>query len=135
MIGVVLVTHGDLARGFLAATEHIMGAQPHFKVVCVQPMDDMEKRRKDILERIKNADNGEGVLILTDMLGGTPSNLAISVMDKDKVEVVSGVNLPMLVKLASLRKQEGKTLKILVKEICAAGQKYISDAASVLDEK
>ena len=135
MIGVILVTHGDLAREFLAATEHIMGAQPYFKTICIDPVDDMEKRRKDILEAIKNVDDGGGVLIITDMFGGTPSNLAISVMDKGKIEVVSGANLPMLVKLVSLRKQKSKILRALVKEICEAGRKYIGDAATVLEEK
>ncbi len=112
-----------------------MGSQAYFKAVCIKPEDDMEERRKDILGVIKNVENGEGVLVLTDMLGGTPSNLAISVMKQGKIEVVSGVNLPMLVKLAALRRSKGKTVKTLVEEICRAGRKYINDASSVLEEK
>ena len=104
MIGVVLVTHGRLAAEFAAALEHVVGAQTQIAAVCIGPDDNMEQRRQDILQSIAEVDSGEGVVLLTDMFGGTPSNLAISVMDRAKIEVIAGVNLPMLIKLASLRK-------------------------------
>src|ERR1700747_2517226 len=106
MIGMVLVTHGRLAEEFVAALEHVVGTQAQVAAVCIGPEDDMEQRRQDILRSIADVDSGEGAVLLTDMFGGTPSNLAISVMDRGKVEVIAGINLPMLIKLASLRNTE-----------------------------
>jgi len=103
MIGIVLVTHGNLAREFFAALEHVAGPQQYISMVCIGAADDMEQRRQEILEKVRECDSGDGVVVLTDMFGGTPSNLAISIMDQAAVEVLAGVNLPMLVKLASVR--------------------------------
>lgn len=130
MIGLVIVTHGRLAEEFVAATEHVVGAQERMKAVSIGADDDMEKRRADILEAAKAVDVGEGVIILTDMFGGTPSNLAISVMEKANAEVVAGVNLPMLIKLASIRTE--KKLNDVVKAAHEAGRKYINVASWVL---
>lgn len=107
MIGIVIVTHGGLAGEFRAALEHVVGPQTQLETVSIGPEDDMELRRSDILEAVRKAECGGGVVILTDMFGGTPSNLAISVMDEAKVEVIAGVNLPMLIKLAGLRDTSG----------------------------
>ena len=106
MIGMVLVTHGQLANGFRAALEHVVGPQSQFETIAIGPEDDMEQRRQDILDCVRAVDTGDGVVLLTDMFGGTPSNLAISVMDRAKIEVIAGINLPMLIKLASLRQSE-----------------------------
>ena len=103
MIGMVLVTHGRLADEFIAATEHVVGPQSNVGTVCIGPDDDMEQRRQDIIDAVAAVDTGHGVILLTDMFGGTPSNLAISVLDNSNVEVVAGVHLPMLIKLASCR--------------------------------
>src|SRR5260370_10167053 len=103
MIGIVLVTHGNLAREFLAALEHVVGPQQCISAVCIGADDDMEKRRSEILERARACDTGDGVIVLTDMFGGTPSNLAISIMEQARVEVLAGVHLPVLGKLASRR--------------------------------
>ena len=112
MIGMVLVTHGKLAAEFLAALEHVVGKQQKVATVCIGAEDDMEQRRKEILERVKEVESGDGVVLLTDMFGGTPSNLAISVLDRANVEVIAGINLPMLIKLAGMR--EGHTLQAAV---------------------
>ena len=109
MIGLVLVTHGQLAVEFRAAMEHVVGPQENVEAIAIGPDDDMEQRRTDIMEAIVRAETGSGVILLTDMFGGTPSNLAISVMESARVEVLAGVNLPMLIKLASVR--ENKELK------------------------
>ena len=130
MIGLVIVTHGQLATQFIAAMEHVVGPQKQVAAICIGPDDDMEQRRKDILEAVANADTGDGVILLTDMFGGTPSNLAISIMDKAKVEIIAGINLPMLIKLASVR--ETADLKKAVDEAQASGRKYISIASRVL---
>lgn len=130
MIGLVIVTHGRLAEEFVAATEHVVGPQERIKAVSIGADDDMEKRRTDILDAAKEVDDGEGVIILTDMFGGTPSNLAISVMEKANAEVVAGVNLPMLIKLASIRTE--KKLKDVVAAAHEAGRKYINVASWVL---
>ncbi len=130
MIGMVLVTHGHLAKELIAALEHVVGPQPNIKSICIGPEDDMEKRRLEILESSIKADEGDGVILLTDMFGGTPSNLAISVMDKANVEILAGVNLPMLVKLASVRKTE--TLNKAVESAQTSGRKYISIASKLL---
>ena len=103
MIGVVVVSHGRLADEFVAAAEHVLGPQDQMRPVAIGPYDNMEERRADIIDAVRAVDRGDGVVILTDMFGGTPSNLAISVMDKAKGEVIAGVNLPMLIKLASAR--------------------------------
>lgn len=130
MIGLVLVTHGRLAEEFKAALEHVVGPQDQVETICIGPDDDMEQRRQDILAAVEAANSGKGVVLLTDMFGGTPSNLAISVMDSKSVEVVAGVNLPMLIKLASVRGD--RELAAAVDEARQAGQKYISVASQVL---
>jgi PTS system mannose-specific IIA component len=130
MIGMVLVTHGRLAVEFIAALEHVVGPQRHVAAVCIGPEDDMERRRQDILRAIAEVDAGKGVVLLTDMFGGTPSNLAISVMDKAKIEVIAGINLPMLIKLASLR--ESEPLAVAVRGAQEAGRKYINVASQLL---
>ena len=130
MIGLVLVTHGRLADELRAAMEHVVGAQRNVGTVCIGPEDDMESRRTEIRSLIEQIDTGDGVVILTDMFGGTPSNLAISMMSRDGVEVLSGVNLPMLVKLAKVR--SAQTLTECVECAQIAGRKYIAAASHVL---
>ena len=130
MIGLVLVTHGQLALEFRAAMEHVVGPQENVEAIAIGPDDDMEQRRTDIMDAIGRADTGKGVILLTDMFGGTPSNLAISVMETANVEVLAGVNLPMLIKLASVR--EGLELKKAAEEAKGAGRKYINIASDVL---
>ncbi len=129
-IGLVLVTHGDLALELLAAMQHVVGQQDKTAVVCIGPEDDMEVRRADILARVEEVDGGRGVIVLTDMFGGTPSNLAISIMDKAPIEVIAGVNLPMLVKLAGVRSTVD--MAAAAREAQAAGQKYIRIASQIL---
>ncbi|MBL28693.1 MAG: PTS fructose transporter subunit IIA [Rhodospirillaceae bacterium] len=131
MIGLVLVTHGRLALELRLATEHVVGPQESIRAVCIGPDDDMEVRRREILESVEAVDEGEGVIVLTDMFGGTPSNLAISIMDKADVEVIAGVNLPMLIKLASVRKTQN--LSDAVESAQEAGRKYISVASRLLN--
>jgi mannose PTS system EIIA component len=133
MIGMVLVTHGQLASGFRAALEHVVGPQSQFETVAIGPEDDMEQRRGDILNAVSRVQDGGGVVLLTDMFGGTPSNLAISVMDGGRVEVICGINLPMLIKLASVR--ESADLEQAVGEARDAGRKYITVASKVLAAK
>ena len=130
MIGMVLVTHGRLAEEFIAATEHVVGAQQNIQAICIGPDDDMEQRRLEILEAVKTVDTGDGVVLLTDMFGGTPSNLAISIMEKGKVEVIAGINLPMLIKLASGR--QSVSLDDAVEAAREAGLKYINVASQIL---
>lgn len=130
MIGLVVVSHGRLADEFVAAAEHVVGPQEGIVAVSIGPDDDMEKRRVDILEAAQKVDQGEGVIILTDMFGGTPSNLAISIMEKAKAEVIAGINLPMLIKLASIRAE--KPLADAVAAAHEAGRKYINVASWVL---
>ncbi len=130
MIGMVLVTHGRLAEELISALEHVVGPQEKVLAVCIGPDDDMEQRRADILKSAADADSGEGVVLLTDMFGGTPSNLAISVMDKANVEVIAGVNLPMLIKLASVRTTEPMGEAVLSAQ--QAGRKYINIASQLL---
>jgi len=130
MIGLVIVTHGRLAEHFLAAMEHVVGPQTRIETVSIGADDDMEKRRGDIVAAAERVDDGAGVIILTDMFGGTPSNLAISVMEKANAEVIAGVNLPMLIKLASIRTD--KPLKDAVAAAHEAGRKYINVASWVL---
>ena len=130
MIGMVLVTHGRLATEFIAALEHVVGPQKRVAAVCIGADDDMDQRRREILDSVAKVDEGDGVVILTDMFGGTPSNLAISVLDRANVEVIAGINLPMLIKLASLR-QTAK-LAAAVKSAQDAGRKYINVASQLL---
>ncbi len=133
MIGMVLVTHGHLASEFRAALEHVVGQQKQLVAISIGPEDDMERRRADIIEAIQEADSGEGVVVLTDMFGGTPSNLAISVMNGGKIEVLAGINLPMLIKLASVR--DSATLEQAVQQAQEAGRKYVYIASKVLNAK
>jgi PTS system mannose-specific IIA component len=130
MIGMVLVTHGHLATEFRAAMEHVVGPQKQVETVSIGPDDDIEQRRKDIVAAVGQVDSGSGVVVLTDMFGGTPSNLAISVMNGAHVEVVAGINLPMLIKLASVR--EGSSLEQAVIQAQDAGRKYIYVASRFL---
>jgi PTS system mannose-specific IIA component len=133
MIGLVLVTHGRLAVEFRAALEHVVGAQSAVETISIGPDDDVERRRQDILGAVGRVNDGSGVIVLTDMFGGTPSNLAISVMDEGKVEVIAGVNLPMLIKLASVRGE--KPLSAAIADAQEAGRKYINVASQVLNGK
>ena len=130
MIGLVLVTHGRLADELINALEHVVGSQKNIASVCIGPDDDMERRRSDILKSVNNVNDGAGVVVLTDMFGGTPSNLAISIMDKVPIEVIAGVNLPMLVNLASIRKT--LNLSEAVARAQEAGKKYINIASQLL---
>ena len=132
MIGMVLVTHGRLAVEFIAALEHVVGPQQRIAAVCIGAEDDMEQRRRDILESVARVEEGDGVVLLTDMFGGTPSNLAISVLDRANVEVIAGVNLPMLIKLATLRQSESLERTVLGAQ--EAGRKYINVASQLLSD-
>jgi PTS system mannose-specific IIA component len=129
----VLVTHGHLATAFRAALEHVVGPQKQIATISIGPDDDIEQRRKDIVAAVSQVDSGAGVAVLTDMFGGTPSNLAISVMNDAHVEVVAGINLPMLIKLASVR--ENCSLEQAVIQAQEAGRKYIYVASRVLSGK
>lgn len=133
MIGIVLVTHGQLAEEFRHAVEHVVGPQENFETVAIGAEDDMEQRRRDIVDAVAAADTGSGVIIVTDMFGGTPSNLAISVMDAGRVEVIAGMNLPMLIKLSSARM--GDDMSAAVEEAQQAGRKYINVASRLLSAK
>ena len=130
MIGLVIVTHGRLAEEFVFAMEHVVGPQAAVEAICIGPEDDMEKRRQDILQACGRVDSGSGVILLTDMFGGTPSNRAISVMEQTRAEVIAGLNLPMLIKLASVRSRQ--PLEDAVACAQEAGRKYISVASYVL---
>jgi PTS system mannose-specific IIA component len=133
MIGLVLVTHGRLAIEFVTAMEHVVGPQTDVESVCIGPEDDMEARRTDIATAIAKVNTGNGVIVLTDLFGGTPSNLAISLMEMGQVEVIAGINLPMLIRLESARRRMN-----VVDAVAAAreaGRKYISVASEVLGEK
>ena len=132
MIGLGLVTHGKLASEFVTAMEHVVGPQKAIAAICIGPEDDMEARRADIATAVKAVDDGSGVIILTDLFGGTPSNLAISLMEPGRVEVIAGINLPMLIRLEGARKM----MKVgqAVAAAREAGRKYISVASEVLGE-
>jgi PTS system mannose-specific IIA component len=132
MIGLVLVTHGRLASEFIVAMEHVVGPQRQIAAICIGPEDDMEERRAQIAQAIKGVDGGKGVIILTDLFGGTPSNLAISLMKSDKIEVIAGVNLPMLIRLEGARKT--MDVRAAVAAAREAGRKYISVASEILGE-
>jgi PTS system mannose-specific IIA component len=133
MIGVVLVTHGKLAEEFRHAVEHVVGPQKLIETISIGPEDDMDQRRQDILEAVMRANDGHGVIILTDMFGGTPSNMAISVMQAGHVEVIAGMNLPMLIKLAGVRGDNN--MEKALAEASEAGRKYINVASRVLSGK
>jgi PTS system mannose-specific IIA component len=133
MIGLVLVTHGRLATEFVTAMEHVVGPQTAIEAICIGPEDDMEARRADIAAAIAKVETGSGVIVLTDLFGGTPSNLAISLMEVGRVEVIAGINLPMLIRLESARRR----MKVVEAVAAAreAGRKYISVASEVLGEQ
>lgn len=131
MIGLVLVTHGQLAHEFQLAVEHVVGPQKLMETIAIGPDDDVEKRRQDILDAVATVNAGNGVIILTDMFGGTPSNLAISVMQAGVVEVIAGVNLPMLIKLASIR--ESDDMETAINAAQESGRKYINVASALLN--
>lgn len=132
MIGLILVTHGQLAEQFVDAMEHVVGPQENVATVCIGPDDDVEQRRADIADAIAAADSGEGVIILTDLFGGTPSNLAISLLDAGKVEVIAGINLPMLIRLAGARKN--MSVIEAVEAAQQAGRNYITVASELLGD-
>ena len=132
MIGLVVVTHGRLAEELIAALEHVVGSQQNISAVCIGPDDDMEQRRAQILDEVARAEEGNGVVVLTDMFGGTPSNLAISIMGRANVEVIAGVNLPMLIKLASVRMTA--SLDGAAQSAQEAGRKYINIASRLLTQ-
>lgn len=132
MIGMILVTHGQLAEEFVQAMEHVVGHQEAVVTVCIGPNDDMERRRNEIRSAIARVDSGEGAIVLTDLFGGTPSNLAISLMQAGKVEVIAGINLPMLIRLAGARKTMG--IKAAVVAARDAGRNYITIASEFLGQ-
>jgi PTS system mannose-specific IIA component len=130
MIGMVVVTHGRLAVEFVSAMEHVVGPQKQVRAISIGPDDDMERRRKDILDAVAEVDERYGAILLTDMFGGTPSNLAISIMENAKIEVIAGINLPMLIKLASVR--QTCTMEETISAAQESGRKYINIASHVL---
>ena len=132
MIGMVIITHGNLALELKAAMEHVVGLQKNTEIISINPDDDLEIKKEDIAKSIKKIDNNSGIIILTDMFGGTPSNLAITFLVPEKIEIISGVNLPMLVKIAELR--DSKNLLEVIGAGKEAGQKYISIASEILSE-
>lgn len=132
MIGLILVTHGRLADQFVEAMEHVVGPQEAVATICIGPNDDMEQRRSDIARAIRSVDSGEGTIILTDLFGGTPSNLAISLLDAGRVEVIAGINLPMLIRLAGARKAMDVTAAVAA--AAAAGRNYITVASELLGQ-
>lgn len=132
MIGMILVTHGRLAEHFVDAMEHVVGPQEAVATICIGPNDDMEKRRKEIARATKQVDDGSGVIILTDLFGGTPSNLAISLLDAGHVEVIAGINLPMLIRLAGARKN--MDVVSAVEAAQQAGRNYITVASEFLGQ-
>jgi PTS system mannose-specific IIA component len=131
-IGLVLVTHGGLATAFLEAMQHIVGPQSAVAAVCIGPDDDVAARRAEILDALNRVDSGRGAVVMTDMFGGTPSNLALSALGRARVEVIAGVNLPMLIKFASVRGSE--SLAEAVRAVQEAGRKYINVASSFLPD-
>jgi len=133
MIGIVIVSHGNLAAESLRILEHIVGKQKNIETISIESNDSINERRLDLLKSIKNVDSGNGVIILSDMFGGTPSNIAISALKKSKIEVIAGFNLPMLITLVSER--EKSTLDSAINNAQDAGRKYITIASQVLDEK
>ena len=132
MIGMILVTHGKLAEHFIDAMEHVVGKQEGVATICIGPNDDMEQRRQDIADAIKEVDTGAGAIILTDLFGGTPSNLAISLLDTGHIEVIAGINLPMLIRLAGARKSLGVVEAVNAAQ--TAGRNYITVASEFLGQ-
>ena len=132
MIGIIIVTHGNLALELKSAMEHILGVQKNIEIICISSDDDLDERKNDREGSIKKIDNNNGIVMLTDMFGGTPSNLAISFLKTGKIEIISGVNLPMLVKLIGLR--DSNDLNGVAQETKASAQKYISIASEILSE-
>lgn len=132
MLGIVIVSHGNLARELLAATEHVIGKQSQCSVICIGPDDDMEVRREEIIQSSSACNSGDGVVILTDMFGGTPSNLAISVLKKGQIEVIAGANLPMLIKLCEVRSESDLNEAAIAAQ--EAGKKYISIASAIMEK-
>ena len=132
MIGIIIVTHGNLALELKSAMEHILGVQKNIEIICISSDDDLDERKNDIEGSIKKIDNNSGIVMLTDMFGGTPSNLAISFLKTGKIEIISGVNLPMLVKLIGLR--DSNDLNEVAQETKNSAQKYISIASEILSE-
>ncbi|MCB2073346.1 MAG: PTS sugar transporter subunit IIA [Novosphingobium sp.] len=132
MIGMILVTHGNLAEEFVHAMQHVVGDQEAVATVCIGPSDDMERRRKEIADAIERVDSGEGAIILTDLFGGTPSNLAISLMQAGRVEVIAGINLPMLIRLAKARKC--MSVHDAATAAREAGRNYITIASEYLGQ-
>ncbi len=132
MIGMILVTHGSLAEEFVHAMEHVVGRQEAVATVCIGPNDDIERRRRDIADAVKTVDSGPGVVILTDLFGGTPSNLAISLLQAGRIEVIAGINLPMLIRLAGVRKV--LDLRAAVAAARDAGRSYITVASELLGQ-
>ncbi|WP_379547689.1 PTS sugar transporter subunit IIA [Qipengyuania sp. DSG2-2] len=130
MIGLILVTHGQLAETFVNAMEHVVGPQDAIQTVCIGPDDDVEQRRQDIADGIAAVDNGKGVIVLTDLFGGTPSNLAISLLQAGKVEVIAGINLPMLIRLAGARGSLSVEEAVVAAQ--EAGRNYITVASEFL---
>jgi PTS system mannose-specific IIA component len=130
MLGIVLVTHGRLAQEFISAMEHIIGPQTHTRAVCIGPEDDIERRQREIAAAAKSVDLGDGVVIVTDMFGGTPCNLALTLLEKGKIEVLAGANLPSLIKLAEVRAR--LPLEQAVKEAIEAGRKYLRSGSADL---
>ena len=133
MIGIILVTHGRLAHEFVSAMEHVVGAQDNVAAVCIGPHDDMEQRREDIANAIEAMDTGNGAIILTDLFGGTPSNLAISLLEEGRTEVIAGINLPMLIRLAGARKE--MDLPAAASAARDAGRNYITLATEFLGQE
>jgi PTS system mannose-specific IIA component len=132
MIGIILVTHGRLAEEFVLAMEHVVGRQEAIRAVCIGPNDDMEARRHEIARAIGDVDDGSGVIVLTDLFGGTPSNLAISLMKPGTVEVIAGINLPMLIRLAKAR--NCMALTDATSAAREAGRNYITVASEFLGQ-
>ena len=132
MIGMILVTHGKLAEHFIDAMEHVVGKQEGVATICIGPNDDMEQRRQDIADAISRVDTGDGAIILTDLFGGTPSNLAISLLDTGRIEVIAGINLPMLIRLAGARKSMNVVEAVQAAQI--AGRNYITVASEFLGQ-
>lgn len=133
MIGLILVTHGQLAKEFVAAMEHVVGVQEKVATVCIGPNDDMEIRRRQISHAIAEVDSGDGAILLTDLFGGTPSNLAISLLEKGKTEVIAGINLPMLIRLAGARRK--LPLREAAEAAREAGRNYITVASEFLGQE
>ena len=133
MIGLVIVTHGRLALEFRAALEHIVGPQSQLETISIGPEDDPNARRADILNAIRRTDSGQGVIVLTDMFGGTPTNLSLAFLEKDRVEVLTGVNLPMLIKLINLRQADAATLSDIARDACAQAKESIYLASDLIE--